>query len=173
MIVAKVVANWLADRGISHAFGVVGGGNVALWDAVDSLGKTEIVSCHHEQAAAQAAIYYYRASNRIPLCLVTTGAGSANSLTGVLNAWMDSIPLFVISGNEPYKLWKDRDQRVIGTQGYDSAAFVRPITKGAWTHTTAFKVKPLLDFAIEKMTSGRPGPVWIDIPKDVQTWDEA
>ena len=96
MNVAQAIAHWLADKEITHAFGIVGGGNVAIWDAITRLEKTRLVSVHHEQAAAMAASFYYRTCGKLSLCLVTTGAGSANAITGVLAAWMDQVPLIVI-----------------------------------------------------------------------------
>ena len=169
MNVAQSISQWLVDQEITHAFGVVGGGNVAIWEAIARLGKTTLVSVHHEQAAAQAATYYFRACGRLALCLCTTGAGSANALTGVIAAYMDSIPLLVISGNEPARLWASSDERVLGTQGYRSAELVRPVVK--WSHTmmpSEANVREILDNGWGVATGGRPGPVWLDFPKDVQ-----
>ena len=168
MTVADQVAQWLAEKEITHAFGIVGGGNVALWAAIARLGKTKLISCHHEQAAAQAATYYFRASGRLALCIVTTGAGSSNAITGVIAAWMDSIPLLVISGNEPYRLWESSDERVLGTQGYRSARLVNDVVKGAWQVALLSRPLFVLRDAHKMALEGRPGPVWIDIPKDVQ-----
>lgn len=163
--VSEAVADWLQRKHIRHVFGIVGGGNVTLWNEVSKV--AEIVCCHHEQAAAQAAIYYYRTSKRLPLCLVTTGAGSANAITGVINAWMDSVPLLVISGNEPRRLWKDSDVRVLGTQGYRSADLVSPVCKFA-VSVMSHNVLQYLEDAHRCCLSERQGPAWVDIPKDVQ-----
>jgi acetolactate synthase-1/2/3 large subunit len=122
------IAEWLAEKGITHAFGIVGGGNVILWDAITRLGKTELICTHHEQAAAMAASYYYRTSGKLALCLVTTGAGSTNAITGVMAAYMDHVPLLVISGNEPSK-YMNKPERVWGVQGYDSSGVVAKLTK--------------------------------------------
>lgn len=168
MTVAEAIADWLAAKNVTHAFGIIGGGNVAIWQAIHALGKTELVSVHHEQAAAQAASYYYRASHRVALCLVTTGAGSSNALTGVLAAWMDSIPLLVISGNEPLRLWGESDERVLGTQGYRSAELVSPIVKAAFTITVPQEATRRLDYCLRLTEKERPGPCWVDIPKDIQ-----
>lgn len=166
MKVCDYVAKFLADEGISHIFGIVGGGNVTLWDAVTRLGKTEIVCTHHEQAAAMAATYYARAGNRLGACLVTSGAGSANALTGVLAAYMDGVPLLVISGNEKAGTLKAHN-RTLGLQGYDSATVATLMTKDAWRMWTpkfASNLKSSADYARKP----RMGPVWCDIPRDVQ-----
>lgn len=159
---AHKVAEWLAAKDITHAFGIIGGGNVYLWDAITRLGKTKLVCVHHEQAAAMAATYYYRTSGRMALTLVTTGAGSTNAITGVMAAWMDSMPLLVISGNESLAYHGDGG-RGFGFQGYLSWHVARPFTKLA---------EPLvvsrLDFALKTALEGRQGPVWLDFPKDKQ-----
>ena len=176
MNVAETLAHWLPDAGITHAFGIVGGGNVALWSAIARTGKTALISVHHEQAAAMAATYFYRASGRLALCLVTTGAGSANAITGVLAAWMDSIPLIVISGNEPSRFLGEHPlPRVCGTQGYDSVEVARGFTKMAYrfSNRSDYRIIKVLETARKVALSGNdggPGPVWIDIPKDVQAW---
>ena len=116
-----------------------------------------------------AATYYYRASGRLPLCLVTTGAGSANAITGVIAAWMDSIPLIVISGNEPSRYFGDRDAiRVHGTQGYDSAKVAAPFCKYTVQIRSAASVITNLESARARSLQDSPGPVWVDIPKDIQ-----
>jgi acetolactate synthase-1/2/3 large subunit len=166
MTVAESIARWLHEKGIVHAFGIVGGGNVAIWEAITRLGATELVCVHHEQAAAMAATYYYRVSGRLPLCLVSTGAGSANAISGVLAAYFDSIPLLVISGNEPSRFLSE-PQRVKGYQGYRSHEFARPICKGIMALTT----DPMLerDEMRAMARAPRQGPVWIDVAKDIQT----
>ena len=166
MTVADSIARWLHEKGITHAFGIVGGGNVALWSAITDLGKTELVCVHHEQAAAMAAAYYYRVSGRVPLCLVTTGAGSANAITGVLAAYFDSIPLLVISGNEPSRFFSE-PVRVKGYQGYPSAYWHKPFCK--WTGLMQIGGREILDEARDIALAPRQGPVWVDCPKDVQT----
>ena len=173
MNVAEHVARWLGEKDITHAFGIVGGGNVAIWNAIARHQKTRLISVHHEQAASMAATYYYRASGRLPLCLVTTGAGSANAITGVIAAWMDQIPLIVISGNEPSRFFGQTEHdwriRVKGTQGYRTADVAREFVKYAVQVTDPKKVVLSLEFA--RMTALKPprGPIWVDLPKDIQT----
>lgn len=158
MTTADQIAHFLADHGMAHAFGIVGAGNVALFDAIDRLGKTEIVCTHHEQAAAQAAIGYYRASGRMAPVLLTTGAGSANAITGVLNAYMDGIPLLVISGNETSESLAG-DCRVKGAQGYLTALVAAPACKWAMS-------RPKVELAYDIATRPPCGPVWMDVPRD-------
>ena len=172
MTVADRIALWLADQEIRHAFGIIGAGNVALFDAIARLGETEIVSVHHEQAAAMAGAYYYRSCGRVAACLVTTGAGSANAITGVMAAYMDSIPLLVISGNEP-SAYLQQKMRVLGVQGFDSARLAAGFTKAALRVVPPWGPSDIrdMDVMLHTALAPRQGPVWIDIPRDVQTHD--
>src|ERR1700759_1431545 len=95
---SEVVAEFLADRGIKHVFGIIGAGNANIFDAIGRLGETEIVCVHHEQAATMAMQIYYRMTGQPTAALLTTGGGAANGVTGVVSAWMDSMPGVVISG---------------------------------------------------------------------------
>ena len=166
MIVADRIALWLADKGITHAFGVIGGGNVAIWDAITRLGKTQIISHHHEQAAAMAASAFYRISGQISVALVTTGAGATNAITGVVAAYMDSTPLLVISGNEESK-YMDSPTRVWGLQGYDSIRVAEPFCKVV-ARPVAANVIAVLDDCLAKALMPRQGPIWFDCCKDTQ-----
>lgn len=167
MRVTDAIANWLVERKITHAYGIIGGGNHILFDAISKKGATAIVCCHHEQAAAMASTYHNRISGTLAsVVLCTTGAGSTNAITGVMAAWMDSIPLLVLSGNEASK-YMYAPTRVWGVQGYASMEMVRNCTKGAYRLVE----HPImnLDYALKKTLSPRMGPVWVDIPKDVQS----
>ena len=166
MNVSDKIAEWLNEKGITTAFGIVGGGNVALWDALTRLGKTQIISTHHEQAAVMAASAYYQISRRISVALVTTGAGSTNAITGVVAAYMDSVPVIVMSGNEASK-YLDGKTRVLGVQGYCSTDLIRPMTKYA-ARASSFDWRIILDGCYEKSLKQRTGPTWCDVPKDVQ-----
>jgi len=165
-MIADRIAEWLEANDIRHAFGIVGGGNVILWDAIARRGFTELVSCHHEQAAVMAASYYWRVSGKVALALVTTGGGSTNALTGVMAAWMDSAAVLVISGNESSK--SIDDTRVLGTQGFDSAKVSEPMTKWANSPTAVGAIISLRR-ALQIATEPRPGPVWLNFWKDVQS----
>jgi len=166
LTVAEAVAEWLDEKGIRHAFGIIGAGNLALWEAIYRKGKTRLVSVHHEQAAAMAASFYQRTTGRIEVCLVTTGAGSTNAITGVMAAWMDSTPLIVISGNEP-SIYKRDGPRVRGVQGYATDEVAAHFTK--YAIDDACYSSRNLEYAYQLSMSGRPGPVWIDIARNIQT----
>ena len=168
MTVADRIAEFLREKQIKHVFGIIGAGNCALFDAIHRLGYTQIVCCHHEQAAAMASTYHNRISGRVAsVVLCTTGAGSTNALTGVMAAWMDSIPLLVLSGNEGSK-YMGAPTRVWGVQGYNSSGAVAGYTK--WSSRAHIRTPIRSQLMISKAVamSPRQGPCWLDIPKDVQ-----
>ena len=166
MIVADKIAEWLHEKGITTVFGIVGAGNATLWDAITRLQKTRIVCCHHEQACVMAAGAYYRISGRISVALVTTGAGSTNAITGVASAYMDSVPVLIISGNEESK-YIGAQTRVWGVQGYGSSEMAKECSKYSarinWPHEVT-----RLDVSYKTALEPRQGPVWVDVPKSVQ-----
>lgn len=167
MRVADAIADWLAEKEIVTAFGIIGGGNFVLFDAIQKKGATAICCCHHEQAAAMASTFFNRVRGRLASAvLVTTGAGSTNAITGVMAAWMDSIPLLVISGNEASK-FSGSGLRVQGTQGYDSAGLLLKHTKYENRVMQPDLAVPCLNAAYESALHGRHGPSWVDVPKDI------
>lgn len=168
MIIADDIAGWLHEKEIDTVFAIIGGGNVALWDAIHRAHHAQIVACHHEQAAAMASTAFNRIRQSCSsLCLVTTGGGSTNALTGVMAAYMDSIPLLVISGNEASNTLT-KPQRVKGVQGYDSEELARPCTVLS-TGCTAENYNYTLQRVWGRLREHRLGPVWLNVPKDVQT----
>jgi acetolactate synthase-1/2/3 large subunit len=168
--VSEVVAEFLELRGIKHVFGIIGAGNVRLFDAIRERGYTEIVCVHHEQAACMAMQTYYRVSGKITACLLTTGGGSSNGVTGVLSAWADSIPGVVISGNENSKHTRaDNPLRMWGVQGFDSAEMVRTMCKRVARLREPLDIEHELGEAFRIAGGGRPGPCWLDIPMDLQS----
>jgi acetolactate synthase-1/2/3 large subunit len=168
--VSALIADLLGDRGIRHVFGIVGAGNVHLFEAIGVKNATEIVCVHHEQAACMAMQIYFRTSNVVTASLVTTGGGSTNALTGVVSAWMDSIPGVVIAGNENSKYTSDQNElRIWGVQGYDSVSAVRKVTKHAVRVTDPIRAIYELEKAFHIATTGRPGPVWVEIPMNIQS----
>lgn len=167
MNIADRIAGWLHEKEISTIFGIVGAGNIAIFNAIARLGKTQIVCTHHEQAAVMSACGYYRVSGRLSVALVTTGAGSTNAITGVVAAWMDSTPVIVISGNEASK-YIGAETRVWGVQGYDSSGLIAKNCKYAERYDDTFPISNYLDAAHQTALKPRQGPVWIDIPKDIQ-----
>lgn len=167
MIVSDYIAQWLAEKGVKHAFGIIGAGNAAIFDAIERYQKTEIVCVHHEQSAVMACQSYYRTSGRGAVAIVTTGGGSANSVTGVVGAWMDSIPVLTIAGNEAIGHCESR-WRGWGVQGFDSVGMVKGTTKDARRMRTARQITRYLDEMYQIATTDRPGPVWLEIPRDIQ-----
>lgn len=165
MTVGDAIARWLHEKGVTHAYGITGAGDLPLWDAVVRAGKISLVCTHHEQSAAFAAAYQNRTLGKLAAVVVcTTGGGSTNPLTAALAANMDSIPLLVISGNEPLNTLDTRT-RVLGVQGYDSSRASEPFVKCA---TRLKKWNPkVLELMWAFATQGRKGVVWIDIPRDV------
>jgi acetolactate synthase-1/2/3 large subunit len=164
--VADKIAEWLDEKGIHTVFGIVGGGNTSLFEAIHKHGRTRIVCNHHEQASVMAAAAFYRISGQISAALVTTGAGSTNAITGVVAAWMDSTPVIVISGNEAWK-YMCAPTRVWGVQGFGSSEMVKSCTKYSARMDGALDLGNL-DFVHKMALEPRQGPVWLDIPKDAQ-----
>lgn len=166
MRVVDKVAEWLEEKNISHGFGIIGGGNCALFDAIHKRGFTQLVACHHEQACAMSSCYFNRTAEGLKsVVLVTTGAGSSNALTGVLAAWMDAIPLLVISGNESSDALEGRT-RILGVQGYRSTVLAESICK-ATVRPDAHELIAALEQGLDTALSPRCGPVWVDIPKNI------
>lgn len=167
--VSDLIAEFFERTDMRHVFGIIGAGNAHLFDSIGSRDTTEIVCVHHEQAATMAVQTYYRVSGRITAALLTTGGGSTNGLTGVVGAWMDSIPCLIVSGNENSRFTHaDNPLRIWGVQGYDSTAAVEQVTKYAVRVTDPARVLYELEKAYHIAGSGKPGPVWIDIPMDIQ-----
>ena len=167
--VSELIAQTLEELEIEHIFGIIGAGNVHLFEAISRRGYTEIICVHHEQAACMAMQTYYRICGKLSASLLTTGAGSTNGVTGVVSAWADSIPCLVIAGNENSKFTKpDSPYRMWGVQGYDSVDMVRKVTKYAHRVTSsdqaAYELKKAAHIALDQ----RPGPCWIEIPMDLQ-----
>ncbi len=168
MTVAEAIAEWLHEKDCRHVFGIVGAGNFKILDAISRLQKTEIVCVHHEQAAVMAASFYHRTVGRIGVALVTTGAGSTNAITGVVAAWMDSVPVLVLSGNEASK-YICAPTRVLGVQGYASCEMVADVTKYAVRVQTPQSAVYQLNAALKMALAPRQGPVWVDCPKNLQS----
>lgn len=168
--VSELIAQALKDLGITHVFGIIGAGNVHLYEAISRKGYTEIICVHHEQAACMAMQTYYRTCGKLSAALLTTGAGSTNGVTGVVSAWADSIPSIVIAGNENSKFTKpENTHRMWGVQGYDSVDMVRKVTKYANRVTTPEQAVYEIQKAAYVALDQRPGPCWIEIPMDIQS----
>jgi len=163
------VMRFVADQGVKHIFMVPGGGAMHLNDSLGSCRDLEYVSNLHEQASAVAAENYAKMTGNLGVALVTTGPGGTNAVTGVAGAWLDSTPCLFISGQvKRADLKRDRGVRQLGVQEVDITAIVQPITKYAVTILDPATIRYHLEKAVFLARSGRPGPVWIDIPLDVQ-----
>lgn len=169
--VSNYIADYLAVYGIKDIFTVTGGGAMHLNDAFGHHPKLHCTYNHHEQASAMAAEAYARLDNRIAAVCVTSGPGAANAITGVLGGWMDSIPMLVISGQVRYATTvrsSGLKLRSMGVQEYDITPSVMPMTKYAVMITEPYDIRYHLERALYLASHGRPGPVWLDIPLDVQ-----
>jgi acetolactate synthase-1/2/3 large subunit len=159
----------LAQAGVRHVFMVPGGGCMHL---VDSLGRNPdltFIANLQEQGATVAADAYAQCSGALGAALVTTGPGGTNALTGVAASYLDSIPVLILSGQVQRKDFAaPRGVRQMGFQELDIVAMVRPITKYAAVVEDPAAIRRHLDLALHCALSGRPGPVWLDIPLDVQ-----
>lgn len=169
---ADYIANFLVENGIMQLFSVTGGGAMYLNDAFGHKEGLHVVYNHHEQACAIAAEGFCRAVNRLGAAVcVTTGPGGTNALTGVMGSWVDSIPMFVISGQVRYDFTIDSVDvpiRQLGDQEFNIVDCVRCMTKYAVMVKEPNEIKYHLERALYKATHGRPGPVWLDIPLNVQ-----
>ena len=163
------IFRYLADCGVKHVFMLTGGGAMHLNDSLGQCRDIEYVCTLHEQAAAMAAESYAKVVGDIGVCLVTAGPGGTNALTGVAGAWLDSTPMLVLSGQaKRADLKADSGVRQMGVQEVDIVAMARPITKYAVTVMEPAEIRYHLEKAVHLARTGRPGPVWLDLPLDVQ-----
>ncbi len=169
--VSDYIANFFVEAGIKHVFMLTGGGAMHLNNSFGKHPKLEVVYNHHEQASAMAAESYARLCGRPAVVNVTTGPGGINTLNGVFGAWTDSIPMIVISGQVRYDTtiaYTGTHIRQLGDQEVDIVRMVDGITKYAQMVTRAEEIKYHLEKALYLATHGRPGPVWLDIPMNIQ-----
>ncbi|OGC37162.1 thiamine pyrophosphate-binding protein [candidate division WOR-1 bacterium RIFOXYD2_FULL_36_8] len=163
------VIKFIADLKVKHIFILPGGGCMHLVDSIGKNKNIEFIGCLHEQAAAVAADGYAQYNGNIGVALVTTGPGGTNAITGVAASWIDSTPLLVLSGQTKRSdLLKGRGVRQMGIQEVDIVSIVKPITKYAVTVLDPGKIRYYLEKAVYTAQNDRPGPVWLDIPLDVQ-----
>lgn len=169
------VADYIVDRlykaGARHTFMVSGGGMMFLSDALQVHPDMHVVCNHHEQASAMAAAGYAKYTGGIGVAFTSTGCGATNAITGLLTVWQDSVPCVFISGQvKKTETTRGMDLRIrqLGTQEADIIAIVQSITKYAVMVTDPAMVPYELEKALHLARSGRPGPVWIDVPMDVQ-----
>jgi acetolactate synthase-1/2/3 large subunit len=160
---AKMVVQALIDQGVDVVFGYPGGAVLPIYDEIFQQNHIQHVLVRHEQGAVHAAEGYARSTGKPGVALVTSGPGATNAVTGLTDALMDSIPIIVLTGQVPTFM--------IGTDAFqeaDTVGITRPCTKHNWLVKETDKLAGTLHEAFHVATSGRPGPVLIDIPKDVQ-----
>ncbi len=169
--VADYIAEKLANHGIRHVFMVTGGGAMHLNDAFGRSKDLSVVCCHHEQTCAMAAESYFRVTNRLAAVNVTTGPGGTNAVTGVYGAYVDSMGMIVISGQVKWETLvrsTNLPLRQLGDQEVDIVKMVEGITKYAVVVHDPLTIRYHLERALHLAATGRPGPVWLDVPINVQ-----
>ena len=160
---AEIVFRALEDQGVKHIFGYPGGAVLPIYDELKNHKKIKHILVRHEQGAGHAAEGYARSSGKPGVLLVTSGPGATNTVTALTDAYMDSVPIVCITGQVPTHL--------IGTDAFqecDTTGITRPCTKHNWLVKDINKLSTIIHKAFEVATTGRPGPVLIDIPKDIQ-----
>jgi len=171
MRVADYVIDYIFNHGTDTIFTLAGGGAMFLNDAVVLNKKMNYVCCHHEQACAMAAEAYAKTKNRVGAVMVTSGPGSTNAITGLLEAWQNSIPVIFISSqakkSQMTKFEKPEGLRQIGIQEVNIIPIVKPLTKYAVSVSDSNDIENVMEKSYEAALKGRPGPVWIDIPSDI------
>lgn len=167
--VSDLIADFLREKQIDTVFGIIGSANSHIFDSINKLGYTKIINTHHEQAAVLAMGAYFRASGKLSAAIVTAGGGATNAVTGVVSNWADSIPGIIISGQENYNyVSTQEDLRMYGTQGLNMTKMVSEVTKKAVAFDDQMDIQTILE-TLDHITSiGRPGPIWLDIPMNLQ-----
>ncbi|MEG1300323.1 MAG: thiamine pyrophosphate-binding protein [Erysipelotrichaceae bacterium] len=169
--VAEYIADFFVERGINQVFTVVGGGAMHLNDAFGHNNKMNCIYNHHEQASAIAAEAFGRLNDSPAIVCVTSGPGATNAITGVAGAWVDSIPMIIISGQTKSTLtvgYSGLNLRSLGNQEINIIPMIEHITKYSKTILEVKELKFELEKAVFISQNGRPGPVWLDIPLDIQ-----
>lgn len=175
MKLSDYVFQFVADRGVKHVFLVTGGGAMHLNASLAGEKRITPICNSHEQASAMCAESYAKTVNGLGVALVTTGPGGTNSITGVAGAWLDSTPTLFLSGQvkRPDRMFdpvtnKPLGMRQLGVQEVDIVSIIKPITKYAVVVLDPLDIRYELEKAYYLAMNGRPGPVWVDIPLDVQ-----
>jgi acetolactate synthase-1/2/3 large subunit len=169
MKASDYIADYLHAQGVDVVFEVVGGMITHLLDSIHQRGKIRVVSVHHEQAASFAVDGYGRMRNQPCVAMATSGPGATNLLTGIGSCFFDSVPAVFITGQvNRHELKRDSGVRQLGFQETDIVSMARPVTKGAWLVEDPAQLPQMLEKAFRLACEGRPGPVLLDIPMDVQ-----
>lgn len=169
--VSDYIARRIAEMGVTHVFMVTGGGAMHLDDSIGKETGLHYICNHHEQACAIALEGYARVTGKLGVAIVTTGPGGTNTMTGVLGQWHDSVPALYVSGQVRFDTTvasTGLPLRQLGDQEADIVSIVSPITKYAVMVTDPLSVRYHFEKAVYLASTGRPGPVWIDIPLNVQ-----
>lgn len=170
--VSEYIESFLYNNGITDVFTVTGGGAMHLNDAFGHSKHIRCIYNHHEQACAIAAEAYARLTNKLPVVCVTSGPGGTNALTGVIGAYLDSIPMFVISGQVKIETTihsTNLKLRQLGDQEFNISETVKNMTKYSKIVLYKNKISYYLEKALFLCKNGRPAPVWLDIPLDIQS----
>ena len=160
---AEIVFKCLEDQKVDHVFGYPGGAVLPIYDELKNHSSLKHILVRHEQGAGHAAEGYARSTGKPGVLLVTSGPGATNAVTALTDAYMDSVPLVCITGQVPTHL--------IGTDAFqecDTTGITRPCTKHNWLVKDVKNLSKVLHQAFDVATTGRPGPVLVDIPKDIQ-----
>jgi acetolactate synthase-1/2/3 large subunit len=166
---ADLLVDQLHNNGVSTIFCITGAGNLAIVDAINMSGNFDVIYSHHEQAAVMEAQGYARVTGEVGVALVTTGGGTVNALTGILSAFLDSVPLLVISGNESSFHCENMSKfRAFGVQGFDSQRVAEPMTKLSQRILRSEEIIDKFDLAWNTAKSSRQGPTLLDFPMDLQ-----
>lgn len=167
--ISDIVADFLVKKKLTFIFGVTGGGAMHLNDSFNRNKKINFIFTHHEQSAAMAADSYFRENGHPAVIHTTSGPGGTNAITGVIGAWIDSIPAFIISGQVPQnQMINKTSTRQIGVQEANIIDLVKKITKYSITVKNSKDIFYILEKAYHLMNEGKKGPVWIDIPLNIQ-----
>jgi acetolactate synthase-1/2/3 large subunit len=170
--ISDYIIQRLVEYGVRHVFMISGGGAMHLNDSVGKCKDIEYFCNHHEQASAIAAEGYARVSGELAVVIVTTGPGGTNTITGVIGQWLDSVPVLYISGQVKFETTiescREIGLRQLGDQEINIIDIVKPVTKFCEMVKNPYDIKRLLDKSIYLSTHGRPGPVWLDVPLDIQ-----
>ena len=170
--VSDYIVKRLEEHGVEHVFMIPGGGAMHLNDSVGKSEKISYICNHHEQASAIGAEGYARSSGKLGVAVVTSGPGATNTITGVVGQWVDSVPVLYISGQikqeTSIESCREIGLRQLGDQEINIVDIVKPITKFAAIVDDPVKVKKLIDKAVYIAVHGRPGPVWLDVPLNIQ-----
>ncbi len=170
--VSDYITKYFEDIGVKDIFMLTGGAAMHLNDSFGKSKKIKYWCAHHEQSISMAAESYSKTTNSLSICLTTSGPGATNTITGLLSCYTDSVPVIFISGQSKVKQTVAgsgvKGLRQFSPQETDIISIVKPITKYAIEITEVSKIKYYLDKAVFEAQNGRPGPVWLSIPLDVQ-----